>query len=365
MRIAVLTNDYPPTATGGAGVIAEIQVRELERRGHVVNVIVCRPEWKRHSAAVRLVFHLFDLRAQSRLCEDVLRWKPDVLLTHNLTGCGFGTPRAIQKTGVRWVHVLHDVQLIEPSGQILIGESWPLLRSTWRTVWSALRRRSLGSPEVVVSPTRWLLDVHTAYGFFRSLSQSVIPNPLPLGIRSAASQAESNLLVEKKLLYVGRVDRDKGIDVLVEAWQSLGKDRPRLAVVGDGERRRALSEMSDIRLEVRGPQPHAEVLKCMSECSVVVVPSLVMENQPTTILEALALERRVVGSAVGGIPETLKDAGWIVPPGDVPALAVALRQALANEGDALLREEARKKILESHRVEVVVGELESLLRSNL
>lgn len=358
MKIAVLTNDYAPDARGGAGVIAEIQVRELQRLGHEVRAFVSAPALEGRSAMFRLAFHLKDLKKRSTLVDEIVSWKPDILLTHNLTGCGFGTPRAIKRAGIPWVHVLHDVQLIDPSGQIVGGNLSAILHAPWRLLWSRLRRAALGHPAVVVSPTDWLLSFHRRHGFFWSSKSEVIPNPM------ASPQSDGGPR-EPDILFVGRVDRDKGIDVLVGAWREMGENRPRLHVVGDGTRRFGLASAHDAGMTIYGPQAHGTVARMMREHAVVAVPSLVLENQPTVILEALAADCRVVASDVGGIPETLDGAGWIVPAGDVAAWSRALRDAIDNTGDAAARKQARETILASHRVDVAVGRLAFLLTSNL
>lgn len=358
MKIAVLTNEYPPDARGGAGVVAEIQVRELQRLGHEVRVFVSAPGLNRRSALSRLFFHLADVREKKTMTEDVMSWKPDILLTHNLTGCGFGTPRAITRAGVPWVHVLHDVQLIDPSGQIVRSAWSGFLLAPWRWWWSRARRSALGHPTVVVSPTEWLLAFHRRYGFFWSSKTEVIPNPI-------ASLRNDDAKRDLDILFVGRVDRDKGIDVLVDAWRELGENRPRLHIVGDGARRFGLASIHDAGMTIYGPLPHARIATMMREHAIAVVPSLVLENQPTVILEALAAGCRVVASDAGGIPETLDGAGWIVPAGDVAALARALRDAIGDTGDAAARSRARERILASHRVDVTVGALESIFTSNL
>ncbi|MBU1348962.1 glycosyltransferase [Patescibacteria group bacterium] len=357
MRIAVLTNDYPPQSRGGAGIIADLQVRELRRRGHEVKVFTSIPEWTSKPPLVRLFRHLADLKADRKLCEDIYAWKPEMLLTHNLTGCGIGTPDALKVAGIPWVHVLHDVQLVEPSGAIVTGESFLLFRSLWRRIWSSLRRNALGNPTAVVSPTQWLIDFHRRWGLLRSSKTVVIPNPVEIEDEGRGSRLHGN---DKGILFVGRLDVEKGIDVLMQAWEALGDDAPPLSLVGDGKRRAAIEARKDPRLTVYGPQPHGHVLELMRSHAILVVPSLLIENQPTVILEGLASGCEVIASDVGGIPETLGDAGRIVRAGDTVALMSALVDTMASKDLTT----GREGILARHRVDVSVGALESVLMSN-
>lgn len=357
MKIAVLTNDFPPTR-GGAGVIAGIQVEELKRRGHEVKVFFHPPEFTSRPALARLKAHIIDLGARESIVEEVIAFHPDVLLTHNLTGCGIGTPSAIKfKEGVPWVHVLHDVQLVEPSGRVITGEAFGFFRNVWRLGWSSLRRVALGSPTCVVSPTRWLIEFHRSYGFFRSSRSEVIPNPIRIERSGTVAWAER----ESSILFVGRVDIDKGIDVLLRAWRAMGESRPRLDIVGEGTRRFQIESMKDGRAVVHGPLPHDRIRSLMSKARVVVVPSLVTENQPTVALEALAAGCVVVASDVGGIPETIGRAGRIVKAGSVEALTVALQEALVTAPNV----NESSDVLETHQLEPVVDALEAVLTSNL
>lgn len=352
MRIAVLINTM---TTGGAGTVAKTYDELLVARGHDVRVWTAGPEFSRLSEKnlfSRLWFHLNDLGANSSTVNDVVEWKPDVLLTHNLTGCGFGTPRSIRSAGIRWVHVLHDVQLIEPSGQIVFGESFRRLRAIWRWKWSLLRHFVMKEPNAVVSPTKWLLEFHQKFGWFKKIRTSVIPNPVPPAPAPSIARRGTDAL------FVGRVDADKGIFVLLDAWKKMNASSSRLVIIGDGSLLSSLKSQNLPGVEFRGTQSSEEVRRAMEESAVVVVPSLVMENQPTVILEALAAGCAVVASDVGGVRETLGDAGTIVPPNDADALARSIQNATVDEQKA-------KSVLESHDPEVCVQRLVDVLKTNL
>lgn len=357
MRIAILTNDYVPNARGGAGVIAKMYADALKDRGHDVVVEVCPPPFEGMSALRRLVFHLQDRGSRNDLVKKMIAAKPDVLLTHNLTGCGISTPRTIQRHGIRWVHVLHDVQLIEPSGRIVVGESFGIFRAIWRAAWSTLRRVAIGRPDTVVSPTEWLLEYHRRRGFFVTVNGRIIPNPMT-DIEHIVDDGP-----REGILFVGRLDLEKGVQVLVDAWHALADARPTLHLVGSGSGEAEYRAMNDPKLVVHGQRPNAETRALMRTIAVLVVPSLLIENQPTVILEGLAAGCRVIASDVGGIPETLGDAGRIVPAGNVAALTIALSTELSTV--ATHDQSATNSILSAHRLDVAAAALEGVLKSNL
>ena len=387
MRIAVITNAYPPRVSGGAARIASIYSEELIALGHEVRVWKATEMFDRLDTTHplrRLFFHLRDLGARSQTVEEVLAWKPDALLTHTLTGCGHATPKAIQKKGIRWAHILHDVQLIDPSGQVMFGEGHSLLRVSWRWCWSSLRKRAFGNPDAVVSPTEWLLNFHQTWGWFKGAQVRVIPNPIhltlpspSLGEGSAGRSLRTSSPSEgeeaggevgrgsgrvRSIVFVGRLDPDKGLLILLDAWKRLADATACLVIIGKGSLAHFVTSQSASRIDYPGEQPSSVVLQKMRESRVVVVPSLVMENQSTVILEGLSAGCRVVASDVGGNRETLGGAGTIVAPGDVEALAIALHQALDDQKDHSMEIE---KTLSLHEPLKCTQRLVELLKSNL
>lgn len=141
------------------------------------------------------------------------------------------------------------------------------------------------------------------------------------------------------ILYVGRLDEDKGLDVLVPAFLELRKRYPRARLVirgGGGNEayvRRLVGESEGIDVGGRVEDDHYEQL--MQEADIFVLPSR-HEGYPLSLLEACARSIPVVATTVGSIPEMFQDsdAAVLVPPGDQTALVDAFRQ-LFREPDAI------------------------------
>ncbi len=300
MRIAVITNSFPPQR-GGAASIASMQVAVLRDAGHEVRVWHPRIDWLDKSAPQRLVAHFFDLFSRSALQQEVIGWNPDLLMTHNMTGCGFGTASAIQGRGYGWVHFLHDVQLFEPSGRLV-----DVSRITfWQKTWSLLRRWTFGKPDLVISPTRWLADEHKRRGFFYEGAIEILPNPSPT-VEFVPRMPQEPM----QLMLVGAT-REKGLDFAKELLSQLPFEA-HLDVVGPGM-------PGDPRITYRGALENAEVLELMKRADALLVPSTIAENQPTVILEAAAVGLPVIAANVGGVSETLDGAGLLCPEGDLSA----------------------------------------------
>lgn len=132
-------------------------------------------------------------------------------------------------------------------------------------------------------------------------------------------------------LFVGVLERYKGVDVLAEAWREVAARVPgaRLRVVGSG--RMAPPAGPGIEWEPR--LTTEEVAAALDGATVLVLPSR-SEGMGRVIVEAFCRGRAVVGSRVGGIPDLVADGetGLLVPPGDATALAGALVRVLSERG---------------------------------
>jgi glycosyltransferase involved in cell wall biosynthesis len=126
-------------------------------------------------------------------------------------------------------------------------------------------------------------------------------------------------------LCLGSLTERKNVVRLAEAFAMVG--RGSLTFVGDGPLRDHLEGRDRVR--VVGRVPHGEVPGFLAAADVVCAPSLV-EPFGQSILEAMAARKTVVATSVGGPPEFVSpEAGILVDPLDVPALARALEAALS------------------------------------
>jgi glycosyltransferase involved in cell wall biosynthesis len=146
-----------------------------------------------------------------------------------------------------------------------------------------------------------------------------------------------------ELLFVGRLVERKGVHVLLDALARLDGSAPvLLRVVGDGPERAALQARAErlglgARVEFEGFVSSEELAARFAGCDAFVLPAVVdakgdTEGLGVVLLEAMVNAKPVVASAAGGIVDIVRDGGngWLAPPGDVEALADALRACMAD-----------------------------------
>ena len=190
-------------------------------------------------------------------------------------------------------------------------------------------------------PSAYLRDVALGWGLDPS-RVSVLPNPAP-ELPELPSRAELRAELGfggKTLVFAGRLGRQKALGVALQALVDVPDVT--LAVAGDGPERSALERRVgelglDGRVSFLGSVPRAQVLRLFRAADASVLPSA-WENLPHTVVEALAVGCPVIASSVGGVPEVVRDGenGFLVPPGDPPALAAAIERFFS-DGDLRAR----------------------------
>ncbi|HEX9013871.1 MAG TPA: glycosyltransferase family 4 protein [Anaerolineaceae bacterium] len=154
----------------------------------------------------------------------------------------------------------------------------------------------------------------------------VIPNFIPddVGNPEEGNLGLEGLPDEPFILQVGDLVPDKGIFVLLEAYQKL-LSAPPLVLIG----RRTPDSPRELPPNVflLESLPHNLVMQAWRRSLFGVVPSICLDASPTVTLEAMACGRSVVGSRIGGIVDQVIDGqtGMLVAPGDAAELAEAMQ----------------------------------------
>ena len=264
------------------------------------------------------------------------RLNPTVVHTNNLVGISAGIVPAIRRRDVHHVHTLHDYSLICPKGNLLrdltapddslkICEDPPVPCKAH----AAVKRRLIGDPDVVTGPSQHVIDVHRNHGFFEDTATSCTP----LGIDGSSIADAPTRGREPSVLYVGNIQRAKGIETLLDAAEEL--EGVQFEICGSGPFEQRVMERSESMDNVtfHGFVSDEKLAQLRTDAWAGVVPSIWMENSPFVIYESFAAGLPVVGSDVGGIPELVTNGvtGQLFEAGDDSQLRSAIRFVASNE----------------------------------
>lgn len=105
-----------------------------------------------------------------------------------------------------------------------------------------------------------------------------------------------------QFVFSGRLDKLKGIDILLKAWKQMGEEAPKLVVCGTGPMEKWCKEFAEsnkLNVEFKGFVPNAEVLKIVASSKALVLPTQWYEGFPMSIVEAFSVGTPVICSDLG------------------------------------------------------------------
>ncbi|MEA3272281.1 MAG: glycosyltransferase [Patescibacteria group bacterium] len=333
-KIILINNLYGEYARGGAEKVVENLEKDLKKKGYEVFVISSSPffplnlcwygDLSKHRMIFRLFWHLFDmfnLHSFFVIRKILKEKKPDIVWTHNLKGLGYLIPLAIRFLGIKHKHTIHDVQLSVPSGLIIYGKEDCLENSIFLRRWyEKICCFLFGSPDIVISPSKWLMDFYVEKGFFPKSEKDIgfhsVRPPCVAKTKEGNPMSPSRVF---NILYIGQIEEHKGIIFAINTLKkhlatplpsgALGNGvaKFRVHIVGDGSKLEEVKELikEDSRFIIYGRKTGEELEKIWKKIDLTIVPSLCYENCPTVILESFVHNIPVLASNIGGIGEAV------------------------------------------------------------
>jgi glycosyltransferase involved in cell wall biosynthesis len=360
LRVLHLSSLYPPHIVGGAersvSMLAEAQVAagwevaaacltpgeasEEVRNG----VSVFRmphgndfwlEDWTQHSQRER-EWAKFKQQAnfgiERRFGAVIDRFRPDIVNTHSMVDISTRVWHAAKQRGIPIVHTLRDFDLLCAASS-MYRESGPCthrhLKCRILTFSKQFDQKLVSAVTAVGSE---VLQRHLDYGFFNHVPQDlrhVIWNTARVeGIEDDYVRPTRSGPVS--FGYLGRISPEKGVDVLLKSARLLPPDGWRLVIAGS-----APGDIAPFKELAKGLPVtflgFATPKMLFEQIDMLIAPSLWAEPLGRTVLEAYQAHVPVIGSRSGGIAEIIADDAWLVPPGDVEALAARMTQVV-NEG---------------------------------
>jgi len=345
MRVLMVHNFYQNP--GGEDRIVREELTMLERNGVEVDLFAATNDdiigiHGKIAAALRVVY---SPRARRALSQKITEYLPDVVHIHNFFPLlSPSILDACLAAGVPSVLTLHNFRILSPAALLhpdeLIRER-NLRGSCWWTVRKRVYRNSAPGTLAVaamiefhkrtgtwtrkvdryIALTDWAKRLFTEGGL--PAERIVVkPNSVPRPLAFSGLRREGGL-------FVGRLDEQKGLRVLLQAWENI--DYP-LTIIGDGPLSDLVQENVSDRVLYLGRQPPEAVQRAMQAAKFLVLPSMGKEMFPVTILEAFSNCLPVICSDLSSLREIVEPGitGLTFPPGDASALAAQVRWALSN-----------------------------------
>ena len=343
MRILIAHNRYQQR--GGEDAAVEAEVALLRRHGHDVN------EYRRHNdevagigGATVAANALWSRRTTHELAALLADTRPEVLHVHNTFP--LISPSlywAAARAQVPVVQTVHNFRLACPQAMFLregrLCEDC-LGHMPWRAVLHGCYRGSRAQSLVVASTVQvhrmlgtWQHKVARWIALSRFSRDKLIAAGLPadrivVGGQFVEPPADAAGTPRERLLFVGRLAPEKGLSVLAEALALC--PGVEVDVIGSGPESSRWAATPGLRL--LGALAPLDVMKAMQAARALVLPSIVYENFPRTLVEAYACATPVIASRLGALGELVTSGrtGLSFAAGDAHALAVCLRQAMAD-----------------------------------
>jgi glycosyltransferase involved in cell wall biosynthesis len=188
------------------------------------------------------------------------------------------------------------------------------------------------------------------------------------GRRATAEEVRRRFGMEPPVVaYAGRLTRQKGVDLLLQAAAMLQELVPSLVIIGEGPELDALrSQTAELGLGTRTRflplVAHDEIPAALAAVDVLVLPSRTtprsVEQFGRVLIEGMAAGCAVIGSSSGAIPGVLGDAGIVFTEGSPESLAQAIRRALGDPGLGLdLAARGRRRVREHFTWDSVASQL--------
>ncbi len=333
---------------GGEDGVFEREGALLEEHGHrVLRYVLHNDDVEGMSKAALAARTLWSRAAHDEVRQIVEAEGVDVVHVHNTLP--LASPSvfwAAQEGGAATVHTLHNFRMVCPGNLLLrdgkichdcVGKAFaePAVRH-------ACYRDSRAATAAVASTTA----LHRALGTWETKVDRYI----------ALSAFARDLFVEGGLpadrvavkhnapptdprpgpggdyaLFAGRLDRGKGLQVLLDAW-ALDIELPPLRIAGDGPLSQMVQDAAayDARIEWLGWQKSDALATLMGGAAMLVTPSMWYEGWPLVAVEAMGQGTPVVATNHGAFPEMVShgETGRLFPRGDSAALTVAIREMM-------------------------------------
>lgn len=369
LRVLMILESNYTSRGGGAESQVRTLARELIERGVLVTVVTPRFPWGPQVTAER-----HGRVPVGRVPYPIVKGLGAAILHLRFAAFLVGRRR---RYDVWHVHIAHHLGIVTCVVGALLRKRVVVKFSGWwefeegvlalRGLGGALVRRALGRAAVLQAISTRMARELEAHGLPGDAIE-VLPNAVDAARFDGRATPRGGATFTA--VFVGRLVPEKELGVLLEAWARAfaGRDGVRLWLVGEGklaDELRAQAERLGIAAQVELLGHRDRVEEVVAAADLGVLPSRV-EGLSNTLLETMAAGLPVIATRVSGSEDFVVTGrnGWLVPVGDVAAIAAALTEAAALPAEALraLGRNAREDVVARAAIDAVVPRLLALYR---
>jgi glycosyltransferase involved in cell wall biosynthesis len=350
VRILLCHNYY--RYRGGEDVSFEADIEMLRSYGHELELYSKTNEDINNHGRLALAKNtVWNRKSEDEIAEVIERFRPEILHCNNIfPQISPSVYRAANRAGVPVVQALRNYRLLCANGYLFRDghlctecvdrpSRYPaLVHGCYRD--SRLATAAVVSMQVVhgaIGTWKRRVDAYfTPSAFARELFIRNGFDRNRIAVRTNFVHPDHGLSegCGGYALFIGRISPEKGLRVLLQAWERLHSELP-LKIVGTGPDEEPLRrEFPDVpNVEWLGSRSSADVLTLLGDAKCLVMPSVWYETFGRTIAEALSRGTPVIASNLGAIAELVADGqtGYLFEPGNADALVAATKALMASE----------------------------------
>jgi glycosyltransferase involved in cell wall biosynthesis len=360
MKVLQVHNEYF-SGLGGEDTVVRLEKELLRTRGHEVRQFIVSTSELKGANPLRLlnaaVSSVWSRNSYEAVANEVTAFRPDVVHVHNTFPLlSPSVYHAIRRNGACVVQTLHNYRIACANG-FLLRNGMPcedcVGRAKWRGLVHGCYNGSAGISGSVVALHRIAgtfaceVDAYIALTSFQR--DIVIRDGLPAArVHVKPNFSADGILAnergnrERQIVFIGNIRREKGTDLLLEAWTRVRPEGYRLLLLGDGPDRAEFQRQyaSDGSMVWMGFQATAEVARVLANSRYIVVCSRWYEGFPMVLLEAFNSGTPAIAPDHAAFPEIFGggNCGLLFEPSNVDSLARALRLAVSTGEDRWLEQ---------------------------
>ncbi|MGU8601180.1 glycosyltransferase family 4 protein [Clostridium perfringens] len=246
--------------------------------------------------------------------KDVLKilndFNPDVVHCNNIYGISPYVWKIVKKKNIKVVHTIRDYWIASP--KVELKEYNKLKDKAFIKVYRSYFKRNSKYVDVVTAPSKFTLNKFKEFEYFQNAKFKHINNAIDIDLNETKLILKERLIRDREIIefmFVGSINKMKGIDKLLEIFFKNKDKNIRLNVYGDGILNELVKEytIKDNRINFYGKLEKDDLKNEFIKNDVLIVPSMWDEPFGRVVIEANQYGLPVIGSDRGGIKEIIEN----------------------------------------------------------